>query len=183
MSGLDEVSFESGFPLPAGMPTQGWQTKSARRNDDKYVVSRSGRIFLEHKGLNARFMSDDASGVLHLYTSGMNGQDWFELWLHFHNGSVFSATPEPSRLDGFRGDPTWQLEPGLSGDSVHNVDDLIGIIRSARSHGTRHFATDNVRIMVALALCDQELLAGVPPVNAWRYLSPDQVVAIISWWK
>lgn len=183
MSRLDEVSFEPGFPLPAGMPTQGWQTKSARGNNDQYVVAQCGRLYLEHKGLKARFKSSDASGVFHLYTSGMNGEDWYELSLHFHNGSVYLATPELSRQDGFRGDPTWHLEADISNGSSDDVDALIAIIRSARIHGTRHFATDSVRIMVALALCDQELLAEVPPANAWRFLSQEQVIAISTWWK
>lgn len=183
MSRLDELTFEQGFPLPAGFPTQGWQTKSARCKDDRYFVSRCGRLHLEHVGLKAWFDSNDASGVLHLYTSGMNGEEWFELWLHFHNGQVQQASTEPSRLDGFRGETTWHLDADQVSEAIDDVDDLIAIIRLARAQGNRHFTSDRVRIMVALALCDKELLGDVPPVNAWRYLSSEQVKAVSTWWK
>jgi len=183
VSALDSVRFEPSFALPAGMPRTGWQTKSANCRSDTFIVDGDGTISLLHQSLNARFTSTDASGVFYLYTSGLNGADWFELYLSFHNGRVFKATPERSKDDGYRFEPTWYLDHAAAPEEHGGVDELITIIRAARAHGTKQLSGETTRIMVALALCDQDLLDGVPPAHAWGMLSPEHILALTTWWK
>ncbi|KIL03112.1 hypothetical protein EGJ28_21345 [Stutzerimonas xanthomarina] len=175
------VTFSQEFPLPPGFPVTGWRTSDACGHSGSFHIARDGVITLVHDGLDVRFVSADASGVFRLNSAGDAELQWPDIYVHFHNGKAVQAKLEPSSGVGFRFEPTWRLDAPDVPAAALNVDSLISIIRSARVHRTQRFQDETIRVMVALALCDGELLKPVSPVNAWRMLSPEQLIAVTTW--
>lgn len=175
------VTFARDFPLPPGLPLTGWQTKDACGHAGSFDVAGDGTIALIHQALNARFVSSDASGVFRLYQGDEAEPIWPEIYLNFHNGKAVQAKFEPAATAGFRFEPTWSLDETVVSPDPMNACDFVSIIRAARAHRTNRFQDETVRVMVALALCDEELLKPVSPVNAWSMLSPEQLIAVTTW--
>lgn len=183
MTAINSLCFDSGFGLlPSGMPLDGWQTMSGSLNGDAYHVMEDGALVLKPSTSNLILRSNDASGGMNLSVDDGNGRRLYQLSAKVHLGKVIHID-QVHQPDGFRWKPTWFLDKSICEPSPGNdVEELVAIIRACNAYRLEVFDSEQLRLMVALALCRSDLLKGTPAALAWRKLTPSQIAAISTWW-
>lgn len=148
---------------------------------DKFFVRASGRLLCKRVGKSFTYSSHDASGAFHLRRT-MDGVE-IDSTLNFHNGVVTGHSENVDAYSfGYRFPPTWAGMTRI--ELAHPTLPLAALmdVISAASIGIDLILTEEAeRLMVGLALCKPEFLAGKNPIDAWAILGPEHVQAITRW--
>jgi hypothetical protein len=191
MSGHDFVTFAPDCPsLPSDFPITGWQSKHTHLSQTHTFFFDSAGLLHMREATSASFdfVSYNACGTFLLSRPDISDALVRERWVSFQNGllSEIYTTGGFNEVPGFRFSPTWEIA-GARGDGLtqgyldNNYDACVELIRDAMIDSTIKGGSRTSEIMLALALCASDRMAGITPDVAWSSLSQAQRTAASTW--
>lgn len=174
-------TFKSLFHLP-GLQTTENMIVSGAEPGDSFVVNQASILIRHPSGDEFAYTSNDASGVF-LVCCEIDGGA-VETFVKFHNGLVTSCDNNHSQPCGYRFAPTWIRSHRIDrSDAIRTpeANHLVSLIRAVDAGEIIDLASAMDRVMVALALCQANLLGEFTPSQAWAFLDDAHICAVSQW--
>lgn len=176
-----ESTFTSQVLFP-DLPSVEHMVVSGAGHGDSFVVDQRSVLVRHPAGDEFAYTSNDASGVF-LVCCEIDGAT-VETFVKFHNGRVTSCDNHHSQACGYRFDPTWirshrvgRSDSNYSPEAIH----LTSLIRAVDAGEALDLESEMDRVMIALALCNADLLGAFTPAQAWAFLDDAHICAVTQW--
>lgn len=173
------LTTRSHFP---GLPGLEHIVLSGAEPGDSFVVNQDSALVRHPAGDEFAYTSNDASGVFLVYCE-IDGAV-IETFVKFHNGLVTSCDNNHAQACGYRFDPTWIRSHRIDrSDSICSPEcnRLVSLIRAVDAGKVVDHASEMDRVMLALALCQVDLLGAFTPSQAWAFLDDAHIDAVTHW--